>query len=424
MLEDPTLVLVGLERQLVAVEVEPDEVDAVRPRDLPGVPGHREAPLEVGELAVGLDEAGVDHRHGPVARVVDEQPLARPPPGWRRGPTPGAARIVSIIVSASAATRPSISSTSRGRLPQAPGRRRCGSRARSRSRVPALTFREDRRRRAPASGRAGPRRARRTARACVSATARNTSRSTGTSTCRARSAVASCLRSLAAAGRDARRAAASESDASQLRFVARRRAAGSPRTAARTARWSGWRVWTSTWPGASRSPRARRAGPRGRSRAVPRASRGRAARTGSRRGPRSTRAARGAPGRAPPRSRRRRGRPRAPRRSPPTPRPPRRRSSAATRVVSDEMPSRTARSAGRAAGDADPRVPVQPWAQPSPPSASCSGEAVRLADRERPAATGTASSRAAAEALEHDDHPDPVAGLVERAVRLARRAPR
>jgi len=77
-LEDAALVLISLEVELVAVEVEADEMDCVSPRDLPTESGHRETALLVGPLAVGLENLGIDHHVGAVTLVVDEETLCTP----------------------------------------------------------------------------------------------------------------------------------------------------------------------------------------------------------------------------------------------------------------------------------------------------------------------------------------------------------
>ena len=74
-LEQPCLELVSLDRDLVALEVDADEVDLLGTHDLEGEFGHREAALVEGPLSVGLRDLGIqDHPVGlPV--VVDEEPL-------------------------------------------------------------------------------------------------------------------------------------------------------------------------------------------------------------------------------------------------------------------------------------------------------------------------------------------------------------
>ena len=76
-LEHPGQELVGLDGDLVAVEVEPGEMDLLGPDDGPGQPGHRQAALVVGPLPPGFGEHGVHHgdRARPVAGVVDEHAL-------------------------------------------------------------------------------------------------------------------------------------------------------------------------------------------------------------------------------------------------------------------------------------------------------------------------------------------------------------
>ena len=72
MLEHPALEAIDLEGDVVAVKVDTNEVDPIRPEDLPGEPWDREAALLVDKLTVGLHDLRVDHRHGSLADVVDE----------------------------------------------------------------------------------------------------------------------------------------------------------------------------------------------------------------------------------------------------------------------------------------------------------------------------------------------------------------
>ena len=67
--------LVGLERDLVAVEVPAVEQDLLRPGDLHVEAGDRQAPFVVHPLAARLPDGGVDQRVRAVAGVVDEELL-------------------------------------------------------------------------------------------------------------------------------------------------------------------------------------------------------------------------------------------------------------------------------------------------------------------------------------------------------------
>ena len=113
-LEHAALELVGLDGDLVAVEVEADDVDPVRADDLPRQAGHREAALLVDPLAVGLDDLGVDHALGPgaVVEVLDEEALLHADLRARPGRGPAPSYIVSTMSSTRRTSLPSMSVTS------------------------------------------------------------------------------------------------------------------------------------------------------------------------------------------------------------------------------------------------------------------------------------------------------------------------
>ena len=81
--------LVGVDGDLVAVEVEPGEVDLLGAHDGPRQTRDRQAPLVVGPLPPSLGEHGVHDRHRPrpVAGVVDEHPLLDAHLGGRQAHT-------------------------------------------------------------------------------------------------------------------------------------------------------------------------------------------------------------------------------------------------------------------------------------------------------------------------------------------------
>lgn len=79
-LEESRRELVGFDGDLVALEVEAHQVDLLRAHDLERHAGDRQAPLLIGPLAAGLDDAGIDQYawFGAVVgvEVVDEQALS------------------------------------------------------------------------------------------------------------------------------------------------------------------------------------------------------------------------------------------------------------------------------------------------------------------------------------------------------------
>ncbi len=81
--------LVGLDIDLVSVQVPSPEVDLLGPDYLPGQAGHRKAALLVDPLTAGLDQLGVDDHLGSFADVVDEEPLAHPDLGGGQAQTGG-----------------------------------------------------------------------------------------------------------------------------------------------------------------------------------------------------------------------------------------------------------------------------------------------------------------------------------------------
>jgi len=83
-LEKPGLQLVGLDRELVAVEIHADQVDGLRSDDLPRQAGHREAPFLKGPLTVGLHDPRVQDHAGVLAVVVYEEPLLHADLGGRQ----------------------------------------------------------------------------------------------------------------------------------------------------------------------------------------------------------------------------------------------------------------------------------------------------------------------------------------------------
>ena len=74
-LEDASEEFLSLERDLVALEIEPADMDPVRTEDPEPQPGDGEAPLVVVPLPLGLVDLGVDQCLRPVSHVVDEDTL-------------------------------------------------------------------------------------------------------------------------------------------------------------------------------------------------------------------------------------------------------------------------------------------------------------------------------------------------------------
>jgi hypothetical protein len=74
-LEEAGEQFVGLDRHLVAIEIETGEVDLLRPDDLPRQPGDRQTALLEVPLAASLGDDGIDDGLWPLADVVDEEPF-------------------------------------------------------------------------------------------------------------------------------------------------------------------------------------------------------------------------------------------------------------------------------------------------------------------------------------------------------------